>query len=154
MAGTDRFRERVAAMGITADIREISESTHTALDAASAIGCPVEAIVKSLLFVVGPDAEPLLVLVSGLNRADSKLIESHVGAAVAMADAKLVRTATGYGIGGVPPLGHPVQLRTLIDRDLVDLEVVWAAAGSPNSVFPIDPGLLVELAGAEVLRVS
>jgi prolyl-tRNA editing enzyme YbaK/EbsC (Cys-tRNA(Pro) deacylase) len=134
----------------------MDESTHTAQQAADAIGCSVAAIVKSLLFLAGPEdaREPVLVLASGPNRVDPGLVEGILGVPVVMSDAKTVKLVTGYSIGGVPPLGHPEPLRTVFDETLLDLAEVWAAAGSANSVFPIAPARLVELTGATVARVS
>lgn len=148
----DAYVEKLAALGIEIEAREMAESTHTAQQAADAIGCPVEAIVKSLLFRAGDDF--VLVLASGPNRVDTDLVGALVGAPVSMADAKSVKLVTGYSIGGVPPLAHAQQLRTVLDETLLLLPEVWAAAGSANSVFPIAPGRLVELAGATVGRVS
>jgi prolyl-tRNA editing enzyme YbaK/EbsC (Cys-tRNA(Pro) deacylase) len=146
------FAERLAARGIVIDVRETGDSIHTAQQAAAAIGCPVEAIVKSLLFAA--DGEPLLVLASGPRRVDTGLLESIVGAPVTMADAKTVKSVTGYSIGGVPPFGHLEPIRTILDENLLALPEVWAAAGSATAVFAIAPDRLVELSGATVARVS
>jgi prolyl-tRNA editing enzyme YbaK/EbsC (Cys-tRNA(Pro) deacylase) len=129
----------------------MSESTHTAKEAACAVGASVEAIVKSLVFRV--EGSPLLILVSGPNRVDTDLIGAHLGSPLQKADADMVKEASGYSIGGVPPFGHTTPMRCLMDEDLMALEVVWAAAGSPRAVFPIEPARLVELAGAELVRV-
>ncbi|HEY7618164.1 MAG TPA: YbaK/EbsC family protein [Solirubrobacteraceae bacterium] len=126
--------------------REFPAGTRTAADAAAAIGCEVGAICKSLVFRVGD--EPLLVIASGANRVD----EERFGAQ--KADAAFVREQTGFAIGGVPPYGHARPLRTILDEDLLGYETVWAAAGTPSSVFPIVPADLVRLAGATVQRVS
>jgi prolyl-tRNA editing enzyme YbaK/EbsC (Cys-tRNA(Pro) deacylase) len=126
--------------------REFPAGTRTAQDAAAAIGCDVGQIVKSLVFV--RDGEPLLVLCSGANTVDAERL------GLAKADADLVRRATGFAIGGVPPYGHPAPLETLIDEDLLGYDEVWAAAGTPRSVFPLTPAQLVERAGATVARVS
>lgn len=148
----EAYVERLAALGVAIEAREMDESTHTAQQAADAIGCPVEAIVKSLLFRAG-DAF-VLVLASGPNRVDTELIAALVGAPVSMADAKSVKLVTGYSIGGVPPLAHAQVLPTVLDETLLALPEVWAAAGSANSVFPISPSRLVELSAATVARVS
>src|SRR5690606_8324494 len=146
MAGKDRFSARMAELGVDLEITVMPESTHTAKAAADAVGCEVGAIVKSLLFTAG--GEPLLMLVSGSNRVDPDHVSAELGETVAMADAKSVRTITGYSIGGVPPIGHPSPLRTVIDADLLSFDEVWAAAGSATSVFPIAPARLQELAEA------
>ncbi|MBX3196000.1 MAG: YbaK/EbsC family protein [Microbacteriaceae bacterium] len=147
-----RFLDAVAGLGLHPEIREFDESTHTAAEAAAAIGCEVAAIVKSLVFEA--DGAPLLVLASGPNRVDTGALGSRLGASIGKADAATVKQATGYSIGGVPPLGHPTPLRTILDETLLDLPVVWAAAGSPTAVFAIEPAELVRLSGAEVLPVA
>ena len=129
-----------------AGVREFPQGTRTAADAAAAIGCEVGAICKSLVFRVGD--EPLLVIASGANRVD----EARFGAV--KADAAFVREHTGYAIGGVPPYGHPRALRTVVDEDLLAYATVWAAAGTPSSVFPLAPDELVRRTGASVERVS
>jgi prolyl-tRNA editing enzyme YbaK/EbsC (Cys-tRNA(Pro) deacylase) len=128
-------------------VREFPEGTHTAAQAAEALGVAVGQIVKSLVFVRG-DGAPLLVLCSGANRVD----EHALG--VAKADAAVVRAATGTSIGGVAPYGHPEPLETLVDEDLLSYDVVWAAAGTPRHVFPIAPGELVARTGGTVVRVK
>lgn len=146
------FQARLAERGIEIEPREMDESTHTAQQAADALGCSVAAIVKSLLFEA--DGEPLLVLASGPNRVDTTLLETLLGTPITMADAKRVKVVTGSSIGGVPPLGHPTALRTVMDETLLELPVVWAAAASATSVFSIDPQRLADLTGATVARVS
>ncbi len=148
---TTPYAERLRGLGLEVEIREFPEGTHTAQDAADALGCPVAAIVKSLVFVL--DGEPLLVLTSGANRVDVELLGSVLGGTLGKADAKLVKEATGFSIGGVPPLAHATPLRTIVDEDLLALDVAWAAAGTASTVFAIDPRRLAELAGGEVMRV-
>ena len=126
--------------------REFPEGTRTAQDAAAAIGCSVAQIVKSLVFVRGD--EPVLVLCSGANTVDTERL------GLAKADADLVRRTTGFAIGGVPPYGHPARLETLVDEDLLAFDEVWAAAGTPRSVFPLTPAQLLERSGGSVARVS
>jgi prolyl-tRNA editing enzyme YbaK/EbsC (Cys-tRNA(Pro) deacylase) len=126
--------------------REFPQGTRTAADAAAAIGCEVGAICKSLVFRVG--GEPLLVIASGANRVD----EGRFGAE--KADAAFVRDRTGFAIGGVPPFGHVHAIETIVDEDLLAYATVWAAAGTPSSVFPIAPADLVARTGGRVARVS
>ena len=145
------FLERMAALGVDVEVRQMDDTTHTAVEAAAALGTTVAAIVKSLLFMSG--GEPVLVLASGPNRVDTGLLAAIVGGEVSMADAKSVKVVTGYSIGGVPPIGHPEALRTIIDEDLLALPVVWAAAGSSSAVFGIEPHRLAELSGATVARL-
>lgn len=146
------YQQRLATLGVDAEVRVMDESTHTAQEAADALGTSVAAIVKSLVFVTG--GAPLLVLASGPNRVDTVLLAGLTGAPVTMADAKTVKSSTGYSIGGVPPIAHATELRTIMDETLLALPVVWAAAGSARAVFPIEPGRLAELARATVARVS
>jgi len=145
----ERFRRHAEELGVDLDIRTFPEGTRTAEDAARAIGVEVGQIVKSLVFMVGN--ESLVALTSGPNRADTgRLSELAGGVPVRRADAEEARRVTGYPIGGTPPFGHPRPLRVLCDRDLLAHEEVWAAAGTPQTVFPISPEDLVRLSGAEV----
>ncbi len=147
-----RFAQRVTELGLTVRPREMDASTHTAHQAADALGCEVEAIVKSLLFV--GESGPVLVLASGPNRVDPGLIGAVVGESVTLADAKMVKKVTGSSIGGVPPIAHPERLRTIMDETLLLLPEVWAAAASQTSVFGIDPTVLAEVSSATIARVS
>jgi prolyl-tRNA editing enzyme YbaK/EbsC (Cys-tRNA(Pro) deacylase) len=151
-AGVARFLAAVEPLGLRPEIREFDESTHTADEAAAAIGCEVAAIVKSLVFEA--DGKPLLVLVSGPNRVDTAALGTRLGAVIGKADADAVKAASGYSIGGVPPLGLLTPMRTVCDEMLLALPVVWAAAGSATAVFAIDPADLVRLSGSEVLPIS
>jgi prolyl-tRNA editing enzyme YbaK/EbsC (Cys-tRNA(Pro) deacylase) len=143
--GADRFLAALRAKGIDTEPHHLADSTRTAKEAADALGCEVGAIASSLFFMAG-DA-PLLVLTSGAHRVDEARVGELVGAPLRRASADEVRTHTGYAIGGVAPIGHPVPLRTLVDRQLADHPVVWAAAGSPHSVFPTSYDELVTLTG-------
>lgn len=148
--GVDRFIAATAGMGL--EVTTHAHSTHTAQDAAAAVGSPVGAIVKSLVFML--EGQPLLVLASGPNRVDSVRIGASLGAGLEKADADQVKTHTGFSIGGVPPIGHPSALRTVMDEDFFLFDVLWAAAGSSTSVFPISPERLRELSHATVMRVT
>jgi prolyl-tRNA editing enzyme YbaK/EbsC (Cys-tRNA(Pro) deacylase) len=144
----DRVVAAATGRGLTVDVRRFPEGTKTAQDAARAVGCDVGQIVKSLVFVA--DGEPFLALTSGSNRADPAKLATVLGAdRVRRADAEEARAATGFGIGGTPPFGHPRPLRVLIDRDLLAHDEVWVAAGTPDSVFALSPDDLVRAAGAE-----
>ena len=139
--------------GLELEVREFPDGTRTAADAARAIGCQVDQIVKSLVFVA--DTDPVLVLCSGGNRVDVvKVGRERSAVAVRKADAGEVRAATGYAIGGTPPFGHARDLPVLIDRHLTGFEVVWAAAGTPRHVFPVAPGDLVAATGGRVADVT
>jgi prolyl-tRNA editing enzyme YbaK/EbsC (Cys-tRNA(Pro) deacylase) len=140
--------EAARGLGLSIEVREFPQGTKTARDAARAIGCAVGQIVKSLVFVAG--TEPILALTSGPNRADTdRLTVLMDGRPVRRADPEEARLATGFSIGGTPPFGHPRPLRALCDRDLLGYEEVWAAAGTPQAVFPITPQELLRCSGAE-----
>jgi prolyl-tRNA editing enzyme YbaK/EbsC (Cys-tRNA(Pro) deacylase) len=106
-----------------------------------------------LIFKGKESGEGLLVVASGAGRVDTKLLAEAAGEPLAMADPEFVRERTGYAIGGVPPLGHATPLPTLIDRDLMDLGRIWAAAGTPRTLFELTPELLVHITGGRVTRV-
>ena len=148
-----RVQQALTEAGISTQIVELPASTRTAVDAAAAIGCRVEQIAKSLIFRCKGTDEPVLVIASGTNRVDERLVSSHLGTEIAKADADFVRKATGFAIGGVPPLGHVSRIRTLIDEDLLKLDVVWAAAGTPHAVFSVDTRTLIDGTGGEVVPV-
>jgi prolyl-tRNA editing enzyme YbaK/EbsC (Cys-tRNA(Pro) deacylase) len=147
-----RVADALAAAGVTAEIQEFGESTRTAEEAARAVGATVGQIVKSLVFLA--DGKPILALVSGANRADSAKLGAAAGGQITRADADTVRAATGYSIGGVPPLGHATELRSFCDRDLLQYTVLWAAAGAPNAVFRTTPQELVRISGATVVDLA
>jgi Cys-tRNA(Pro) deacylase len=147
---TDRVRAALHSGGVATDVVEFPQSTRTAADAAAAIGTTVAQIVKSLLFLA--DAQPVLVLASGANRVDTTKLARAAGVrAIAKANAAVVHDVTGFTIGGVPPVGHSQPLPVYIDRDLLDFETVYAAAGTPTSVFPIAPALLQRLTRGTVI---
>jgi prolyl-tRNA editing enzyme YbaK/EbsC (Cys-tRNA(Pro) deacylase) len=147
-----RVADALRAAGIDAEIKELSASTRTAEEAAAAIGTTVPRIVKSLVFLA--DGAPILALVSGSNRLDTDRLGAALGRAITRADAAAVRAATGFAIGGVPPIGHTTALDVLIDRDLLQYDVVWAAAGTPNAVFPIAPDALVSASSGRVVDLK
>jgi prolyl-tRNA editing enzyme YbaK/EbsC (Cys-tRNA(Pro) deacylase) len=147
-----RVADALRAAGLDAEIHELSASTRTAEEAAAAIGTTVPKIVKSLVFLA--DDAPILALVSGSNRLDTDRLGSALGQKIARADAATVRSATGFAIGGVPPLGHATPLAVVVDRDLLQYDVVWAAAGTPHAVFPITPDALVSATGGRVVDLK
>ena len=154
--GRDRFLEEAHAIGLSLQDHEVMtcpEGTRTAADAAAAIGCEVRAIVKSLVFMA--DDRPLLALVNGAARADEARLAAAVGAdSVRQATPAEVREHTGYAIGGTPPVARVGTLDRVCDRALLDLDEVWAAAGTPTDVFPIAPQRLVDLTSARVADVT
>lgn len=150
---TERVSNALREGGATGEVRALTESTRTAQEAASALGVPVGAIVKSLVFTA--DGEPVLVLASGDHQVDTTRVAAALGAAqLRRADADTVRAATGYPIGGVAPIAHPSPLRTVVDRHLAGFEVVWAAAGTPHSVFSTTYDELVRLTSGTAADVA
>lgn len=147
-----RVREALVAHDLDNGIVRLDASARTAAEAAAALGCSVAQIVKSLLFK-SASGEPLLVLASGTNRVDEALIATVAGESIGKADAAFVREHTGYAIGGVAPLAHPKPLRAYIDSDLMQLDPLWAAAGTPHTVFRLSAVQLQQLSGGQVTRV-
>lgn len=144
-ADLDRF-------GLGIKVIQFAQSTATAEEAAAAAGCPLGAIVKSLVFMA--DIQPVLVLVAGDHTADQKKLAEFLGVSkkkVRIADAETVLQATGFAVGGVSALGLLHPLTTLIDQSLVRFETVWVAAGAHNAVFPIPFQALVQVTGAPVI---
>lgn len=151
-ATTQRVADALAAMGVEGTVIEFAESTRTAEEAAAAVGTQVGQIVKSLVFMAGDMS--VLALVSGANRLDPARLAEWTGEPPRRATADQVRAATGFTIGGVPPIGHPQPLRTFIDRDLTTYETVYAAAGTPHTVFAIAPAELVRMTNGRVIDLA
>jgi prolyl-tRNA editing enzyme YbaK/EbsC (Cys-tRNA(Pro) deacylase) len=149
----DRFSSAARQLGFHPGVRRFPEGTKTAAAAAAAIGCEVGQIVKSLVFMV--DDRPVLALVSGANRVDetalARLADAH---AARRATPEEARAATGFGVGGTPPFGHPARVSAFCDEDLLVYAEVWAAAGTPDSVFAIHPRALLRFSGARVARLA
>jgi prolyl-tRNA editing enzyme YbaK/EbsC (Cys-tRNA(Pro) deacylase) len=149
----DRFMSAAGALGIEPDVRRFPQGTKTAADAAAAIGCDLGQIVKSLVFSV--DGRPILALTSGVNRADvGRLAALAGGEKVRRATPEEARAATGFAVGGTPPFGHPAPVPVFVDRDLLQYREVWAAAGTPDSVFPLTPDALVRLTNGQVVDLK
>ncbi len=140
----------LADRGFDFMVREFPDSTRTSAEAAAAIGCEIGQIAKSLIFRAKQSDSPVLVIASGANRVDEKAVARLLGETIGRADADFVRHKTGFAIGGVPPVGHSEALTTYIDRDLLQFDRIWAAAGTPNSVFALVPGDLALLTGGKV----
>jgi prolyl-tRNA editing enzyme YbaK/EbsC (Cys-tRNA(Pro) deacylase) len=151
-AATLRVQGALAEVGLDTQIVRVSETARTAEGAAAAVGATVGQIVKSLVFL--SDGAPVLALVSGTNRLDPVKLAGQTGGTITRADAAAVRDATGYAIGGIPPLGHATRLAVYCDRDLLAHEVVWAAAGTPDTVFAVAPARLADVIGATVCDLA
>lgn len=150
-AGKVQLMARRLALDVT--VREMPASTRTAEEAATACGVTVGQIVKSLVFLGAQSGKPYLLLVSGANRVNESGIAAHLGESVRRPDAAKVRDLTGFAIGGIPPFGHDMPLATFMDQDLLQYDVVWAAAGTPRAVFSADPKKLRDAVKAKVIAV-
>ncbi len=142
-----------AALGPRYPVLEFDASTRTADEAAAAIGCTVAEIAKSLVFR-SASGRSVLVVASGVNRVDEKKVAALIGERIGRADADFVREATGFSIGGVPPVGHAIAPIVLIDETLMEFEAIWAAAGTPNAVFRLTPAELLALTGGTLAAVT
>ena len=145
----ERFQARLRELGLDSEVQELARSTRTAQEAAAAVGVEVGQIVKSLVFV--DDGGPLLCLCAGDRRVDT----GRLGEGVRQAKGDEVRAATGFAIGGVPPVGHEQPVRTVVDASLRRFDVVWCAAGTPHAVFPVSPeALIAAIPGADVREIA
>jgi prolyl-tRNA editing enzyme YbaK/EbsC (Cys-tRNA(Pro) deacylase) len=138
----------LVGLGHSGEVTMLADSARTAAEAANALGCSVAEIAKSIVFRRLDDDAGVVVITSGDNRVDAAKVAALVGA-VGKADADFVRSATGYAIGGVSPVGHPEGTVVVIDRDLSRFETIWAAAGHPHAVFPLTPSQLSDWLGME-----
>ena len=149
-----KIQDALHALGFDLTVIEHTESTRTAQEAADRVGVTLGQIVKSLIFKGKTSGKPILVLTSGANRVDEKRIRSYTGEKIGRADPDFVRAVTGYAIGGVPPIGHVQQMETYLDEDLMQYDVIWAAAGTPKAVFELTPGDLQRMTQGKVIRVK
>jgi Cys-tRNA(Pro) deacylase len=143
-----------AALGDRFEVLEFDASTRTAADAATAIGCDVAQIAKSLIFRGSRSGRAILIIASGVDRVDEKKAAAALGESIDRADADFVREATGFAIGGVPPVGHKTAPIVLIEQSVMQFAEIWAAAGTPNAVFRLTPADLVELTGGRTVAVA
>ncbi len=149
-----RVQDALSDKGLAAEVRHMPQATRSAQDAAAACGCSVGQIVKSLVFRGAASGTPYLLLVSGANRVNEAGVAALIGEALRRTDAQDVRAITGFAIGGVPPLGHASPLDTYMDAALLAYELVWAAAGTPDAVFPVAPQRLADAVGAKIIAVT
>ena len=147
-------RQVQAVLGDAFQVLEFDASTRTAAEAAAAIGCTVGQIAKSLIFRAGESGRPVLAIASGSRRVDEERLSSLLGEEVGRADATFVREHTGFAIGGVPPVGHRTPPAVFIDETLLGFETIWAAGGTPNAVFQLQPDDLVRLTGGTVAALA
>ncbi len=149
-----RVQEALEAAGAGFEVREFPQSTRTAEEAAQVIGCDIAQIAKSLIFRAKDSNRSVLVIASGINRVDEKRLAALLGEKIGRADPDFVREKTGYAIGGVPPLAHREQPVTFIDRDLLAYESIWAAAGTPNAVFPLRADRIADISGGSIADIK
>ena len=152
-SSAQKVQVALSSLGYNHEVIEHAETTRTAEEAAATIGCEVGQIVKSLIFKTKKSGKAILVIASGPNRVDEKIIRDKIGEKIGRPDADFVREQTGFSIGGIPPVGHIQHLTTFIDEDLLQYDEIWAAAGTPNAVFKLKPGELVEMTGGKVMPV-
>lgn len=149
-----RVQEALEGLGVCLQVEILPASTRSAQEAAQAIGCALGQIAKSLVFRTVISDRALLVIASGANRVDEKVIAERVGEPIHKADAVFVRRVTGFAIGGVPPVGHEQEIETYIDEDLLSYDHIWAAAGTPHAVFKLTGNILVQVTGGTVIRLA
>ncbi len=149
-----RTQQYLADAGVTAQVVEFEQPTRSSAEAAAAIGCSVAEIAKSVVFRGKESGQAVVVVASGDNRVSEAKVAALVGEKIGRADADFVREATGYAIGGVAPIGHARPVRLLLDTDLQRFTRLWAAAGTPFSVFPLSPAQLQALTAAEWSDIS
>lgn len=153
-ASAGRVQQALEAFGLPLRVVELPASTRTAMEAAEAIGCTVAQIAKSIVFRAEPSGQPILVVASGANRVNLDKLSILVGEPVSLADPAFVREATGFVIGGVPPIGHQRKMSTFLDEDLMDHSEIWAAAGTPYAVFRLRPADLPRLTGGAFVKTT
>jgi len=149
-----RVQDALRRLGFAYEVIEFAQTTRTAGEAAAAVGCTVGQIAKSLVFKGRGSGRPLLVIASGANRVNEKAMRDLIGEPIERPDADFVRQQTGFAIGGVPPIGHAAPLAVYIDEDLLQYDVIWAAAGTPNAVFRLAPADLLRMTGGQAIKVT
>jgi Cys-tRNA(Pro) deacylase len=149
-----KIQNLLNSLGYPYIVIEHAESTRTAQEAAERAGCELGQIVKSLVFRGKTSGKPILVLTSGANRVDEKLISEYAGESIGRADADFVRAMTGFAIGGIPPIGHSTKMETYLDEDFLQFPVIWAAAGTPNAIFELKTEDLQKMTDAKTTKVK
>ena len=144
-----RVRTALETLGLPADIRDVGQA-RTAQEAADSVGCHIDQIAKSIIFRAETSGDAVLFLTAGGNRVDSAKASVCAGEPLGKADANLIRAQTGFAIGGVSPIGHLNPIRAWLDPRLLEFDVVWAAAGTPRHVFPLDPAALPKISSAQI----
>ncbi len=153
-ASAQRVQDALHASGVTCAVVELPASTRSAKEAAQAIGCKVEQIVKSLIFCGKNTHKPILVLASGSNRVNEQKLSGLTAEPIQKANADFVREKTGFVIGGVPPVGHIEPLETFLDEELLAYDEIWAAAGTPHAVFKLTPSELKKITQGRITPIK
>ena len=149
-----KVQDALSALGFDLTVIENTESARTAQEAADRVGVTLGQIVKSLIFKGKNSGKPILVLTSGSNRVDEKRIKAYAGEKIGRAEPDFVREVTGYAIGGIPPIAHAKKMETYLDEDLLQYDVIWAAAGMPNAIFELTPDDLQKMTNGRVERIK
>jgi len=149
-----KVQDALHDLGFDLNVIEHAESTRTAQEAADRVGVTLGQIVKSLIFKGKETGKPILVLTSGANRVDERRIRIYAGEKIGRADPDFVREVTGFAIGGVPPVAHLQQIETYLDQDLLQYDLIWAAAGTPKAVFELTPDDLQKMTGGQVAKIN
>ncbi|SMC48813.1 YbaK/EbsC family protein [Sporomusa malonica] len=149
-----KVQDLLDEFGVKLHVREMSESTRTSQEAADAIGCEVGQIAKSLVFKTKAASKPVLIVASGINQVNEKIVAKHLGEKLEKADAKFVLENTGFAIGGISPIRRDNYFAVYMDEDLMKYEEVWAAAGTPHAVFKLTPDVLRDISGAIIIPVK
>jgi len=153
-ASAQKVQESLRGLGMDCRVLELPGSTRTAADAASAVGCRVEQIAKSVIFQGKTSDKPVMVIASGSNRVNEKRLRDLISEPVKKADADFVRQHTGFAIGGVPPVGHANPIEIYIDQDLMRYPEIWAAAGTPHAVFKLTPQELAAMTKGKTVDIG
>jgi prolyl-tRNA editing enzyme YbaK/EbsC (Cys-tRNA(Pro) deacylase) len=153
-ASAKKVQETLKGLGMNCQVVELPGSTRTAADAASAVGCRVEQIAKSIIFRGKTSGRPVMVIASGSNRVNEKKLRDLISEPVKKADADFVRLHTGFAIGGVPPVGHVNPIEIYIDEDLMSCAEIWAAAGTPHAVFKLTPQELTAMTKGKTVAIG
>jgi len=151
---SQKVQEYLRGVGVEAQVKEMPAATRTAKEAAQAIGCSVAHMAKSIVCRTAQSGRAVLVIVSGANRVNEHRMSELIGERIGKATPEFVRESTGFGIGGVPPVGHCHPVETWIDRDLLQFDIIWAAAGTPFTVFSIRPNQLQSITAGKIQSVT
>lgn len=149
-----KVKEAIIERGFDFEIKVLPDSTRTAKEAADTIGCTISEIAKSLIFKSIESEKPVLVIASGSNRVATDKISNLLNEEIIKADADFIRKQTGFAIGGIPPVGHKYALNTIIDEDLLNFDIIWAAAGSPFAVFSLHSKELADMTGGKIAEIK